>query len=267
MGKNEFYSIGQLGFWHPGNTMGQFIKLERDIKKGFFERPTTMAIFLDLEQACEQYWREATLLKIRVDSMESLQIHKELFTRQVFHGKSREWGFARIYTRKHNTAVSVIFPTIFIILVNDLNEEIMHDDKTGLSQYAANCTVRGSGRYDKAVKNQVQRQLSWITNWMEKWGFKINAEKAVNLIFNRVESGTIRTATWGYRVRGLQRVTHKLFLEIIRDEKKLSWTNHIDNVLKQGERTKPNPSNKMMRVGVHTATMITFYKSFVRGRI
>lgn len=93
--------------------MGQFIKLERDIKRGFFERPTTMAIFLDLEQACEEYWREATLLKIRVDSMESLQIHKELFTRQVFHGNEQGMRIcAYLYKKTQYCSISY-FPYNF----------------------------------------------------------------------------------------------------------------------------------------------------------
>lgn len=59
--------------------------------------------------------------------------------------------------------------------------------QTGLSKFADDCTVWKTDKSIQGVNKQLNKQLCQVTNWMEKWGFKINTYKTVYMIFNKKE--------------------------------------------------------------------------------
>src|SRR5271163_426393 len=134
------------------------------------------------------------------------------------------------------------------------------------SIFADDCAAWKSGKNLKLLCSNVQKHLDDVIKWTETWGFKLNAEKSVAVLFttNAKLEASIRLTMKGKK---LNVVPKAKFLGVTFD-RRLSWKSHITDVV---DRTK-KAYNLMRSLSGHSwgaskKALLTIYKALVHSRL
>jgi ribonuclease HI len=267
--KNNVFSKSQSGFRKRRSTIDQIVRLENDVKKGFRNKEKTVGIFLDVSKAYDQCWREGATEKLTGCGVNgrALRYVQNFLTNRLF---SVRVGNERSGEYEQENGIpqgAVISPLIFAVMVNDLPGANM-EEKARISQYADDTALWRSNRNVNRAYIQLQRQVDATVEWMKKWGFSLNAEKTVGMVFSRGgRDGKKKQIGISIDKKIIKFVNSTTYLGMTLD-KTLSWSRHIGKLV---ERLRG--LNNIMRYirgqgwGASTRTLITFYKSFIRGVI
>jgi len=89
--------------------------------------------------------------------------------------------FSNCYTTENGTPQgSSISPLLFIIMVNDFPKLSKY---TSDAFFADDCTIWRSGNNCAQIIFHLQQELDLISDWCQKWGFKMNTEKSCGIVF------------------------------------------------------------------------------------
>jgi len=252
----------QAGFRGGRGCIDQIMRLQDEINKALSIKQSTLAVFIDLQNAFDTLWRPGLLDRIR-----SLGISGHMFsfiadflskrTIQVRVGGSLSES---LELENGTPQGSVISPLLFIIMMDGCP---VARDRLGprLSLFADDASVYQSGFHLPTITNNIQLHINKIQAWCDTVGFKISTTKTVCVLFTRMVN--IKPIPITLNGQTLQYVPTAKFLGMIFDSK-LQWTHHIKYI----EEKSSKRLNLMRAVagqswGAGKRVLLTLYKALI----
>ena len=207
-------------------------------------------------------WREGLLIK-----MKRLGLTGNLFsfvknfltnrTIQVRVGSE----FSSLRLLQNGTAQgSVISPLLFLLMINDLPDNLVNVET---SLFADDSCIYKSGRDLSVILRTIQNNLDKLADWCNVWGFKININKTVAVLFtHRIDKIESRLKVNGEPIKIAKTVK---FLGLVFDTK-LSWNAHIAYI-----QEKCKKRLNLMRMisgqnwGASKTSLLIIYRTLVRS--
>lgn len=260
--KNNILNNVQTGFRKGKSTIDQIIRLQDTINKYNHNRGYTVAVFIDFKSAYDMLWRHGLLTKIsKMGITGNVYTYIQNFltnrTMQVRVGNK----FSDTHTLENGTPQgSVISPILFLLMINDLPDNIKQTDKT---LFADDSCLFKSGKNLDSILRKMQDSLNKLTDWCDKNGFKISMEKTVAVLFTHRRDTVNKTL----RIYGdYIKIENKAkFLGIIFDSK-LTWSDHVNYIM-----DKCNKRLNLLRAvsgnkwGASKKTLLILYRSLIRS--
>ena len=181
--KKNLINRNQAGFRQGCRTEDQLFRFTQEVIDGFQKENSTVAVFIDLQQAYDRVWRKGLLIK-----MHKLGIYGKMFKWIQAFLKERT-----ISTRLNNTTSSKrtleeglpqgssLSCTLFNIFINDLALHV--DLPTAL--YADDLVIWTSDKHPIVSKRKLNRELLTISTYCNLWKLKLNKTKTVYTIFSK----------------------------------------------------------------------------------
>ncbi|MES9882405.1 MAG: ribonuclease H family protein [Sedimenticola sp.] len=162
---------------------------------------------------------------------------------------------------------SIISPTLFNILINDLARTVGQvDSGIVVSQFADDSSKWLSGRSIPYLQTRAQRGLDQISEWCKNWGFKISTGKTVGIIFggsNRYKK-TVNLTLGGTPVKFEQVVK---FLGMYLDSQML-FTHHIKHLNEKCQKgLNLMRAVKGTKFGCNKQSLLLLYKSLILSQL
>ena len=164
------------------------MQLESSINKGFANKESTLAVFLDIQKAFDMLWRKCIIIKLQnmgicgriIKWIDNFLINRKI---QVKINNT----LSTSYTVQNGVPQgSVISPLLFNIAVNDLPDNI-----TGIqiSQYADDIALWKSNRNVQFLEIKIQNALSNVENWCQNGDLNFLPRKLVQffLLVKRIQ--------------------------------------------------------------------------------
>uniref|UniRef100_A0A3B3Q2D7 Reverse transcriptase domain-containing protein n=1 Tax=Paramormyrops kingsleyae TaxID=1676925 RepID=A0A3B3Q2D7_9TELE len=227
MEKQGMVTECQSGFRRGRGTMDAVLCLEDEVRKAQVNKETVVAVFFDVEKAYDMLWREGLMIKLY-----TMGIRGRLFNwvRDFLKDRTIQVRIGKILSFKQvaengTPQGSVISPTLFSIMINDIYGHIQGD--MGRSLFADDGALWKRGRNVEYIVKKLQEGIQQVERWGIKWSFKFSVEKSKVMFFTRkkVNEG-INLKLYGST---LEKVTTFCFLGLHFDPW-LTWGEHIRKV-------------------------------------
>lgn len=262
--KNNLFSPTQSGFRSNKSTLDPLIALEAGIRKAFQLHQYHISVFLDFQKAYDMLWREGLLLKLKKLGIQGRMyawIKDFLFDRSIFVRIANT--LSKSYFLENGIPQgSVISPTLFLIMVNDLAELPL---SSRLSQFADDASIHKSSPNLVFAKKRIENDLGLVQQWCDVNGFRLSPEKTQAIVFTKRAIPPDFTLLFGQVELKLQQVIK--FLGLLFDAK-LLWTQHINFLLERSQK-----GLNVMRCltgtdwGCEGAALFQLYRSLIRSRL
>uniref|UniRef100_A0A3B3CGC5 Reverse transcriptase domain-containing protein n=1 Tax=Oryzias melastigma TaxID=30732 RepID=A0A3B3CGC5_ORYME len=181
--KHKWIATCQSGFRTGRGTLDPVLCLENEISKARVNKEMVAAVFMDIEKAYDMMWKDGLMIKMRrmgVNGRMFDWIRDFLEDRkiQVRVGKMMSGQFR---TENGTPQGSVISPTLFLIMINDIFDKV--PTELGRSLFADDGALWKRGRNKKHLVRKMQQGLKQVEDWGMKWGFRFSVEKSKVLVF------------------------------------------------------------------------------------
>ena len=270
--ENEYLHPMQSGFRKGRNTLHNLLHLEHDVKLSLSDNNFTVAIFLDIEKAFDMCPRKGILKKMHEMGLRgNLPIFiKNFLTTRNFQVKVKN-KFSSIHVQQNGVPQgSVLSPTLFIILIND----ILGNPPPGIkiSLYADDVAIWISAQELNTCFSNLQIALNRLEIWSGLWGLRFSAQKTKAVIFKPP------TLTTSLRYRNhpkvltlygvqIEIVPYYKFLGLIFDSS-LTWVHHL-NALKEALNSRINVLKAISGSdwGADRSTSLMLYRNMIRPKL
>jgi ribonuclease HI len=255
----------QAGFRKGCSTMDHIIRLETDIKQGFSEGHSTVAVYLDISKAYDTVWTQGLLYK-----MARLGISGSIlgWTKNFLTGRSMRVRIGNHLSpakRVENGVPqgAVISPILFNIMMSDFPN---HWTRTRTLLFADDILIYTRTKLPIGAETTLQPAIDDVGRWGRKWKFKFAPDKSGAITFTRAYKPGDDPLLFLYGHR-IQPKTKAKFLGVLFDYK-LLWGPHIDQVIKSCMSVK-----NLFKVLAKTKTgptvqiLIRLFKSLAQSRI
>ena len=255
----------QSGFRKGRGCLDMAVCLENEVRKAQVNREIVAAVFFDIEKAYDMMWREGLLIKLH-----RLGIGGRMFNwcwdfleDRAIRVKVGSEVSDRVSIENGTPQGSVISPTLFLIMVNDVFEGV--GVSMGRSLFADDGALWKRGRNVGYVVRKLQEGVDSVERWGLRWSFRFSVEKSKVMFFGRKKISEDRgIELYGSR---LERVSSFRFLGVIFDSG-LTWGKHIDSVVEKCRRVV----NVMRCVagqewGASVGALVNIYVALIRARI
>lgn len=230
---SHFYAPYQSGFRACHSTLDALSRLEHDARDALLTRRYCVAVFLDISQAFDTVWHHGLLLKLfslGLSGNLARTIQQFLLSRRITVRVSGE--VSPTYPLSAGVPQgSVLSPTLFTILINDLFASVPDQVRTSL--YADDGALWIVHDDLIPALNLMQAALDTVGSWSHTWGLTMSPAKTSALIFTRRHYDSppslhLLDASIAYvpRVR---------FLGVWYDAR-LTWRPHIDRLRARCQR-------------------------------
>jgi len=179
---NNLINKFQAGFRKNHSTVDQAVRLKTEAENAMQNGNFTIAIMLDFTRAFDLIWIDGLLLKLI-----SLNITGKIYNwikNFLENRKSKvkiQNAFSDPYSLDNGTPQgSSLSPTLFLIMINDFPELTRN---TTPSLFADDSSIWRSGKNLEQISHHLQQDIEIIEKWCSKWGFVINPEKSVGIVF------------------------------------------------------------------------------------
>ena len=258
--KNNLLTNVQTGFRKGRGAIDQIIRLQDTINKYNHNRGYTLAVFVDFQTAFDMLWRNGLLYKLKKldiqgNVLEYIQHFLSNRSIQVRIGGE----FSRTYSVQNGTPQgSVLSPLLFLLMINDLPDKLT---KIETSIFADDTCLFKSGQNLDTVTRNVQKNLNSLASWCDLWGFKINLDKTVAVLFTHRRGGCYLEIN----DERIKMENHAKFLGLIFDAK-LTWAEHINYLTNRCKKRL----NLMRAVagttwGASKKSLLTIYRTLIRS--
>ena len=147
-------------------------------------------MFLDIEKAYDMLWKEGLAIKLYDAGIRGRLLNwiQDLLKNRIIQVRVGE-ALSEGTTIDNGTPQgSVISPVLFNVMINDIFQDV--GPGFGMSLFADDGAVWKRGRDIKHVSKRMQGALNKITEWGNRWGFKISVEKTKYVVFgNKRDKG------------------------------------------------------------------------------
>ena len=263
--ENNILSAFQSAFRKGRCTADHLIRLESEVRRGFFYNKYTVAVFLDLKSAYNLTSKTALLhrmydLGFRGRLMFFIQAY---LTDRTFQVRNRVLSDT---FRQENGLVQggVISPILFNILIDDIFHNV--PSSVSCSLYADDCSMWVQGRRLLPLVNTMQTALDRVTAWTDRWGFVFSPNKCNAMIFRRYMNARELDNVPDLTIYDdpITYTDDVKFLGVILDTR-LNLTKHVQYI--KGKAAKRISLLKCLAgrgCGADRATLIRIYKSMIR---
>ena len=134
------------------------------------------------------------------------------------------------------------------------------------SIYADDCAAWKVGRNLKQLSKSIQGYLDQIIKWTETWGFKLNTDKSVAVLFTNSKKfqNSINLTIQG---KTLKVEKEAKFLGVTYD-RQLTWKTHITNIVEKSKKAFQLMRNVAgHNWGASKRALLTIYRALVRSRL
>ena len=180
--KNNLINGNQAGFRKGFCTSDPIIRLKYEADHAVKSGNITVAVLIDFTSAFDLLWADGLLIKMMNLNITGrmLKWTKNFLSNRIAKVKIGE-EFSESFSPENGTPQgSAISPLLFIIMVNDFPKL---SNFTSNAFFADDCTIWRSGKNINQIIHHLQEDLNLIANWCSKWGFQINTNKTIGIIF------------------------------------------------------------------------------------
>ena len=267
----------QSGFRPGRSTIDNLVQLETKVLTGMANKKYTGAVFIDISKAFDLVWHDGLIYKLR--HMFHITGNALCFIRSFLSGRKIQVTVNQATSELHSLdngtpQGSVISPTLFNLMINDLSTAIQHQKQpyqvADLSQFADDTEIHHTSGSIKVINNRLQSTLDSISKWSIQWGFKLSQPKTVAILFGRSSSQHTKNKSLlklYLRNHPIKVETQATFLGVIFDEH-MTFRAHIEKL-----QTKCTKLLNLMRCisgtkfGADKQTLLMFYKSLIRSSL
>ena len=233
---NKILIDEQNGF-RPGRcTADSLVQIIDSIQRGFQAKKHTLAVFLDLKNAFDKVNKTALLIKIHKAGFRGRMANfiKNFLKDRTFQVRCGN-TYSPTFNQDHGLPQgSVISPTLFLIMINDLIENI-RDPAVKFSIYADDVAFWTTHHNITEARSIIYSTLLEISNWFNNWGLVISPGKSAALIFNppRILRDTPRPLS----INGINipYVTEYKYLGVTLDHR-LNFNKHFEDITQRCAR-------------------------------
>ena len=262
--KHQLINANQNGFQRGHQTVDQVYRLVREARCSIDNGDLTVAVLIDFSSAFDLVWIDAVIIKL-------IQLN--------FSGHILKWIKSFLENRHYSVKIddclsnqylldngtpqgSSLSPWLFLIMVNDFPKLSPY---TSSALFADDSSIWRSGTNIQHISHHIQSDLVIIGEWCLKWGFKINTNKTVGIVF----TNKVKFKMPNIRINGelIQFVDSVKMLGITLD-KKLIWKTHIQSIIDRCAQCL-----NLIRLLSGTAfgsskqSLLSVYRGLIRSRI
>ena len=220
---NKLISQNQSGFRPGGSTIYQLISITSDIYESFERYDETRALFVDTSKAFAKVWHDGVIYKLKCNGISDNHFCffenylQNRFQRVVLNGTTSDWKIINSGVPKG----SVLGPLLFLIYINDLNDNISSQMHLFADDPSHFTPVEVVGGVDQTQVKLI-KELQTITDWAHHWKMVCNPDvtkQAIEVIFsvNIIRSLSVMV----YQSRD------KIILKGVNLDSRLNFSKHI----------------------------------------
>jgi hypothetical protein len=216
----------QAGFRKFHSTMDHAIRLKTEVENALSAGGLTVAIFFDFSRAFDLVWTDGLLMKLlkyKIDGNCLTYIRNFLNNRSsvvVVNGAHSKPFFPQNGTPQG----CVLSPIFFLLFINDFPTLSKF---TASALFADDSSIWRSGNNIRLITHHLQLDISSIESWCRDWGFVLNINKCMAVIFTRKKNITTQLYLNNTPIKFVK--TFK-FLGFIFDSK-LTGSHHINDII------------------------------------
>lgn len=209
--------------------MDSVLTLDLDIKRAMANKEGLVAIFLDIEKAYDMLWKEGLMIRLYDAGVRGRILNwiRAFLQNRAIQVRA-DGAFSEMVGIDNGMPQgSVISPVLFIVMVNDMFQDV--GAGYGLSLFADDGAIWKRGRNIKFIIEKLQGALEKVV----EWGFRISVEKSKYVIFGN--KGKIENQGLFMYGKPLERAKMFRFLGVHFDER-LTWRAHIEKVVNKCDK-------------------------------
>ena len=175
----------QNGFRPGRSTAEGIVQIIHSVQRGFQKQSYTIAVFLDLKNAFDKVNKTAVKIKIHNIGLRGRMVNfiDNFLTDRTFQVRCGN-TYSATFKQDHGLPQgSVISPTLFLIMINDIFENIS-DPNIKYSLYADDVAFWTTHHDIDQAYNNIKTTLDKIQEWCEKWGLIISPNKSAAIVFS-----------------------------------------------------------------------------------
>ena len=227
---NNILTPHQNGFRPGRSTADSQIHIIQAIQQGFQRNDYTIAVFIDFKNAFDKVNKSAMLIKLHQIGIRGRMAQ---FIKNFLHDRSFRVRCGNTLSpplkQEHGLPQgSVISPTLFLIMINDLFSHGPNATQIKHSLYADDvafwCT---HNNLNEGIK-QAQNALNQIQQWCRTWGLTISTSKSVAVIFAK-KTPNINHPNLMLNNEPLKYVPHFKYLGVTLDTH-LNFNKHFEDI-------------------------------------
>ena len=208
--------------------------LTQDIVNGFNKREMTVAVMIDLEKAYDSVWRDGLLFKLYEKGIQGKMWFwlRDFLSERTAVCSLRNQEGVQFQTNLGLPQGSVLSPLLFNIYIADIYESVTSQKV----KFADDGTIWRSGHDLEGLAEELQDDLTEISQWVRKWRMKVNIDKTEYCIFSRDQTVLNRTCEIKMTNKILKRSKNPKLLGVTFDER-LTFSEHIKNLELKTQKT------------------------------
>ncbi|XP_046542833.1 uncharacterized protein LOC124253160 [Haliotis rubra] len=242
---NALLSHDQSGYRSNRSCLDHIFRLENDIRLAQVKKQYLAAVFLDFSKAFDMVWHDGLLQKL-----ENVGVQGKLanYVQSFLQERSISVLVGDHLSDRHRLdngtpQGSIISPTLFNIMIDDLFEHVRKDD------------------------NIITSKFDGVEKWCDKWGFTISPEKTIGVVFKRKGSRICNTPSLKLKGKTVKFEKSAKFLGVTFDQH-LTWAKHIDSIAHRCQKDlNAIRAASGSSWGANSDTLLTLYKTLIRSKI
>ena len=182
---NELLSPFQNGFRPSRSTADNLVQLIDFAQSGFHSKQVTGVLFLDLKAAFDKVNKSALLIKLHKFGLRGRMAK---FIQNFLENRTFEVRVGNAYSPSFDIdhgvpQGSVISPTLFLIMINDVFDDLPQEaSNLKFSLYADDLAVYSNHPEPEGAIQLLQGALDKIAHWCDTWGLKIAPSKSAAML-------------------------------------------------------------------------------------
>ena len=181
---NNLIAKEQAGFRQSRSTEDQAASFAQKVEDGFQEKQDTLAVWIDMEKACDKVWKDSLRLKLRKNGISGCMYR---WLSQCLENSKARVQLNGCCCRKKTLREGVpqggvLSPTLFLIYSNDIMKD-MHPRIQG-AMYADDLVLWRAEESIYVAKNRIQQSLDVLYEWTKRWMVRLNADKTTYSVFS-----------------------------------------------------------------------------------
>jgi len=259
--KNNLLNPAQAGFRKSFCTSDPIIRLTHEADIAINSENITIAILIDFSRAFDTLWIDGLLLKMLNFNIKGKILNwiKNYLSNRINKVKIGQHFSLDFISENGTPQGSSLSPLLFLIMVNDFPKLSQY---TSDAFFADDCTIWRSGKNISHIVYHLQQDLDSISAWCKKWGFRMNTDKTMGIVFSKKKLD----------ISSIKLQIDKKWIIFKKDCKMLgvildnhmTWKPHVDYLLE-----KSTKSLNLMRCisgsawGSNKDTLLILYKSII----
>ena len=256
----------QAGFRTHQTTTQQILKLTQDIKDSLDKRETTLVVYVDFKDAYGSVWRSKLLEKLNTIGIKGKMI------KWIYNFINQRYCATRYadvmskfkQQRRGLPQGSVISPTLFNIMINDLPSRITKTKDVKCALYADDLAIWTNTprtQHNKLSENMT-KALSSLDEWCYENDMKVNTTKTFYQIFTlQHKKPTIKIFINDVQINQQE---NQAYLGMFLDQK-LNWKEHVQKTAeKANKRCKILKRLAGTKWGCQRSILNSTYKSYIK---